>query len=67
MNAKRPAPPGQRSIVEPSNRRSRVTPTPDQSSQYFPGKIGLVRIRKNAMTPGDVLNAYNSTKATYGL
>ena len=33
MNAKRPAPPGQRSRVAPPGQRSRVAPPPDQSPQ----------------------------------
>ena len=36
-------------------------------SQYFSGQMGIVRLYKKALNATEVLNNYNSNKATYGL
>ena len=36
-------------------------------SQYFNGKIGIVRLYKSALTSAEVLGNYHNSKGTYGL
>ncbi len=36
-------------------------------SQWFDGKIGIVRLYNKALTSSEVLNNYNTNKSTYGL